>query len=125
MLRSKSVPASDQAGKFPWKPPRPLSADAPLFRSRGEGRVTPDFTTIADRVIAKKPGGSASHTGHETEAMSNSNERTNGRKVSSSLDAAQSYVRAGLSVIPIRRDGSKAPDCQLLPKESRDDGRFH
>jgi putative DNA primase/helicase len=57
--------------------------------------------------------------------MCNSNEGTNGRKVGSPLDAALSYVRVGLSVIPINRDGSKAPYCQLLPKVSRDDGRFH
>jgi hypothetical protein len=34
----------------------------------------------------------------------------------SPLEAALSYVRAGLSVIPIRRDGSKAPDGRLLPR---------
>jgi hypothetical protein len=33
------------------------------------------------------------------------------------LDAALAYLRAGLSLIPIKRDGSKAPEGQLLPKE--------
>src|SRR5262249_47865754 len=33
--------------------------------------------------------------------------------------------KAGLSVIPIRRDGSKAPEGRLLPREPRADGKFH
>lgn len=33
------------------------------------------------------------------------------------LDAALAYIRAGLSVIPIRGDGSKRPDGDVLPKE--------
>src|SRR5262245_27245919 len=32
------------------------------------------------------------------------------------LQAALAYVRAGLSVIPILADGSKAPEGRLLPK---------
>jgi hypothetical protein len=35
--------------------------------------------------------------------------------ITTPLDAALTYLRAGLSVIPIRRDGSKAPDGKLLP----------
>jgi putative DNA primase/helicase len=57
--------------------------------------------------------------------MNDSNEAWNGCKVRSPLNAALAYVRAGLSVIPIKRDGSKAPDGLLLPRELRDDGRCH
>jgi hypothetical protein len=31
------------------------------------------------------------------------------------LGTARRYLRAGLSLIPVRRDGSKAPDGRLLP----------
>lgn len=31
------------------------------------------------------------------------------------LDAALAYLAAGLSLAPVRRDGSKAPDGKLLP----------
>jgi len=40
------------------------------------------------------------------------------------LDAALAYLEAGLSVIPIRRDGSKAPDTDLLPLAEGDDGKL-
>jgi hypothetical protein len=36
------------------------------------------------------------------------------------LDKALAYWRAGLSVIPIKRDGSKAPDGSLLPEIEKD-----
>src|SRR5262245_32040272 len=32
------------------------------------------------------------------------------------LAAAMDYIAAGVSIIPIRRDGTKAPDGRLLPK---------
>jgi putative DNA primase/helicase len=57
--------------------------------------------------------------------MNDFNEPSNGCNVRSPLNAALAYVRAGLSVIPIRRDGSKAPDGLLLPRELREDGRYH
>ncbi len=37
------------------------------------------------------------------------------------LERARQYVRAGISVIPIRRDGSKAPDPVNLPRIWNDD----
>jgi hypothetical protein len=37
-------------------------------------------------------------------------------KPSSTLDKAQRYVDAGISVVPIRRDGSKAPAWEVLPR---------
>jgi putative DNA primase/helicase len=57
--------------------------------------------------------------------MINSTEQLNGSKLCSPLDAARAYLRAGLSVIPIKRDGSKAPDGLLLPRVLRDDGKYH
>jgi hypothetical protein len=38
------------------------------------------------------------------------------------LDIATSYVRAGVSVLPIALDGSKRPDPPLLPRELNKDG---
>jgi hypothetical protein len=34
-------------------------------------------------------------------------------------ETARGYVSAGISVIPVARDGSKAPDSRLLPREQR------
>ncbi len=41
------------------------------------------------------------------------------------LETARAYVAGGLSVIPIRADGSKAPEWAVLPRELRDDDRYH
>jgi putative DNA primase/helicase len=41
------------------------------------------------------------------------------------LTAAQSYLAAGLSIIPVARDGSKRPDSGRLPRVPGDDGRSH
>jgi hypothetical protein len=44
-------------------------------------------------------------------------EESNGRNPA--LDAALAYLRAGLSVIPIRPDGSKRPECEWKPYQQR------
>src|SRR4051812_42722525 len=42
------------------------------------------------------------------------------------LEAARRYVAAGLSVLPVAADGSKAPDLNRLPAYRDDDqGQFH
>src|SRR5262245_11505791 len=45
-----------------------------------------------------------------------SNGSSNGQ-AARTLDAALAYLRAGLSIIPIARDGTKQPDGRLLPRE--------
>ena len=48
----------------------------------------------------------------------------NGR-ASTVLRQALAYLDAGLSLLPVARDGTKRPDGQLLPRVARDDGLFH
>jgi putative DNA primase/helicase len=50
---------------------------------------------------------------------------TNGSAAPDVLRKALAYLDAGLSVLPIARDGSKAPDWTRLPRVQGDDGIFH
>ena len=45
--------------------------------------------------------------------------KTNGnrKEAPDTLATALAYRRAGLSIVPVARDGSKAPDGRLLPEE--------
>jgi putative DNA primase/helicase len=50
--------------------------------------------------------------------VSSASEEVNGG--SEALSLARAYVAAGVSVIPIARDGTKAPDGRMLPRVERD-----
>ena len=41
------------------------------------------------------------------------------------LAAARAYLKAGLSIVPVARDGSKSPDFSRLPRVPGEEGRFH
>jgi putative DNA primase/helicase len=58
-------------------------------------------------------------------AVDSPNRTANGSDVTDVLRLALAYQDAGLSVLPISRDGSKAPDWARLPRVPGEDGKYH
>ena len=73
-------------------------------------------SSISRGIIENPPVGSGLSLGSWKETAMNPTNVT--------LEAARAYLKAGLSLLPVARDGSKSPDFGRLPRVPDEDGRY-